>query len=216
MSKVYILQLENNKFYIGKTYNLQHRLAQHFAGIGSAWTKKFKPSHLISSFPGDGFDEESTTLRAMAKHGIESVRGGSYSKIVLNENEQNHIVHVLRSAQDKCYHCDSTQHFSNTCSQRFATQKEIKLFIPNTYNQTQSENKSFNNNGYESMLTFNHFPNSNHDDVQLLKKCKICCNKKILTEYLHNINTADQLDDCCLLCMQQLADIDMIEAMDMT
>ena len=37
------LQLENNKYYVGKTTNLDFRIEQHFNSSGSQWTKKYKP-----------------------------------------------------------------------------------------------------------------------------------------------------------------------------
>lgn len=40
---IYVLKLENDKFYIGITYNLNFRFAQHLAGEGSNWTALHKP-----------------------------------------------------------------------------------------------------------------------------------------------------------------------------
>ena len=40
---IYILRLTNNKFYVGKTYNIFIRYKQHLNGNGSFWTKKYKP-----------------------------------------------------------------------------------------------------------------------------------------------------------------------------
>lgn len=38
---IYILELENNKYYIGKTTNSNFRLKQHYNSDGSVWTKKY-------------------------------------------------------------------------------------------------------------------------------------------------------------------------------
>ena len=40
---IYILELENKKYYVGKTTNPDFRLEQHFNNSGSQWTKKYKP-----------------------------------------------------------------------------------------------------------------------------------------------------------------------------
>ena len=40
---IYILQLQLNKYYVGKTNNPKIRLNNHFKSCGSAWTKKYKP-----------------------------------------------------------------------------------------------------------------------------------------------------------------------------
>ena len=39
---VYVLRLENAKWYVGYTENAQHRLTNHFRNDGSAWTKLSK------------------------------------------------------------------------------------------------------------------------------------------------------------------------------
>ena len=40
MVNIYILQLEDNKYYIGKTTQPEIRLESHFNSNGSSWTKK--------------------------------------------------------------------------------------------------------------------------------------------------------------------------------
>jgi predicted GIY-YIG superfamily endonuclease len=35
MSKIYVLQLQKNKFYVGKTNNIECRYQEHLNGIGS-------------------------------------------------------------------------------------------------------------------------------------------------------------------------------------
>ena len=40
---IYVLELENKKYYIGKTTNPIYRLGKHFNNSGSEWTKKYKP-----------------------------------------------------------------------------------------------------------------------------------------------------------------------------
>jgi predicted GIY-YIG superfamily endonuclease len=43
MTNIYILKLEHNKYYIGKTNNVNKRLNDHMSNNGSQWTKKYKP-----------------------------------------------------------------------------------------------------------------------------------------------------------------------------
>lgn len=47
MEYIYILKLKNNKYYIGKTLNVENRFHQHINGTGSSWTKKYKPISII-------------------------------------------------------------------------------------------------------------------------------------------------------------------------
>lgn len=81
---MYILELENNNYYVGITRNgLENRIEQHFAGNGAKWTKKHPPVsiHDYYMFNMD-FDiellEDVITLRLMAEKGWENVRGGSW------------------------------------------------------------------------------------------------------------------------------------------
>ena len=39
MFSIYILRLEDNKYYVGKTNNIKKRIKQHKESYGSSWTK---------------------------------------------------------------------------------------------------------------------------------------------------------------------------------
>jgi len=80
---IYILKLEFEKYYIGITLNLNLRLAQHFAGEGSQWTKKYKPIDLIECFYIDCDEEKENkiTIDYIKRYGFENVRGGRYCKV---------------------------------------------------------------------------------------------------------------------------------------
>jgi hypothetical protein len=52
---IYALQLEQQKYYIGKTNNPQFRLDKHFNSNGAEWTKKYKPVHIVEIIPN--YDE---------------------------------------------------------------------------------------------------------------------------------------------------------------
>lgn len=47
MVTIYILELENQKYYVGKTENPEVRIDSHFQGEGSVWTKKYKPIRVL-------------------------------------------------------------------------------------------------------------------------------------------------------------------------
>ena len=42
-SSLYILELEGDRYYVGISINLSHRLAQHFSGRGSQFTRTYPP-----------------------------------------------------------------------------------------------------------------------------------------------------------------------------
>ena len=84
---IYILQLEQEKYYIGKTTNPTFRLQKHFTSSGSVWTKKYKPISVLEIIPNcDDYDEDKYTIKFMEKYGINNVRGGSFCEIKLSEN----------------------------------------------------------------------------------------------------------------------------------
>jgi predicted GIY-YIG superfamily endonuclease len=76
---IYILRLEEGKYYIGKSENPIKRYEAHLAGTGSSWTKKYPPIELINVIENSSaFDEDKYTKEYMATYGIDNVRGGSY------------------------------------------------------------------------------------------------------------------------------------------
>ena len=113
---IYVLQLENNKFYVGKTENPQFRLNNHFNFNGSAWTKKYKPLNVMKLIPDcNNFDEDKYTKIYMSKKGINNVRGGTYCKINLDNDIIELLKKEINGAMDCCYICGSNQHFANVC-----------------------------------------------------------------------------------------------------
>ena len=51
MYYIYILLLESNKYYIGKTKKPKFRIDKHFKSNTTAWTNKYKPIKLIEIIP---------------------------------------------------------------------------------------------------------------------------------------------------------------------
>lgn len=47
MVYIYVLLLENNKYYVGKTTNPEFRIEDHFCSYGSGWTSKYKPVAIV-------------------------------------------------------------------------------------------------------------------------------------------------------------------------
>ena len=51
----------------------------------------------------------------MEKYGIDNVRGGSYTCIELDEEQEELLNKEIMSANDICYRCGRSGHFSNNC-----------------------------------------------------------------------------------------------------
>lgn len=113
---IYTLQLENGKYYVGKSKNISKRILQHFSEQGSSWTKSYKPIKVLSQIPSiDAFDEEKYTLLAMDQYGIDNVRGGSYCKLFLSKHEIEKAQQIIYSICDKCYRCGEQKHTASEC-----------------------------------------------------------------------------------------------------
>jgi hypothetical protein len=120
---IYALQLDQCKYYIGKTNNPTFRLDSHFSSNGCNWTKKYKPLNVLEIIPDcDDYDEDKHTLKYMEKFGINNVRGGSFCEIKLNETNVATIKQMICGSTDKCYICGSNDHFVNDCKK---TKKDI-------------------------------------------------------------------------------------------
>ena len=116
MVSIYILQLENNKYYVGKTNNPDIRVASHFDSNGSEWTKIYKPIKVYEIIPNcDSYDQDKYTLKYIDQKGIDNVRGGSFSQVELSNEENKFISQMIKGANDKCFNCDESGHFVKEC-----------------------------------------------------------------------------------------------------
>jgi hypothetical protein len=113
---IYVLQLEEGKYYVGKTTQPSFRIESHFHGSGSSWTKKYKPQTVLEMIPNcDSYDEDKHTIRYMEKYGIQNVRGGSFCQINLSEVNLSTLHQMIKGATDKCYICGKSDHFARDC-----------------------------------------------------------------------------------------------------
>jgi hypothetical protein len=115
---IYVLQLQNDKYYIGKTSNPHFRFDNHFAHNGSEWTKLHKPIKILELIPNcDNYDEDKYTYKYMDKYGIDNVRGGSYTTPILDEITKNQLKKISNSVNNRCSTCDiaTDGHFAKDC-----------------------------------------------------------------------------------------------------
>jgi hypothetical protein len=115
-TNIYILKLENNNYYVGKSNNVQKRFQQHLSGNGSSWTQLHKPLEIIKVIPNVSvFEEDSQVKELMSIHGINKVRGGSYTQIELSQIEKLTLQKEIWNAQDACTRCGRYNHFVKDC-----------------------------------------------------------------------------------------------------
>jgi len=122
-----VLQCEKGKYYVGKTNDVMRRFEEHKSGRGSAWTNKYKAIKLLECKPITGeHDENNKTKDLMKVHGIEHVRGGSYTQMTLTDADISILKREIQSNMDICYKCNLAGHFAKKCTNAVPSKATIK------------------------------------------------------------------------------------------
>jgi len=125
-TNIYVLKLEQNKYYVGKTKNVAQRYQEHLQGLGSSWTRKYKPVKLDTVIENASpFDEDKQVKIYMAQYGIENVRGGTYVSETLSEEQLQTLKAEIRSSSDLCNKCGRPSHFFKDCYAKSDTEGNI-------------------------------------------------------------------------------------------
>jgi len=122
-TSVYILELQENKIYVGKTSNIPKRIGEHMNHSGSAFTKKFQPTgrslERLGNIQGDGdAAERDETLRYMYLRGIDNVRGWRYTQIHMTPEQVQDAEGNIREMFDLCRKCGMPGHFVLRCKNK--------------------------------------------------------------------------------------------------
>ena len=116
LTNIYILKLQDNNYYVGKAKDVNKRFQEHISGNGSSWTKKYKPIEIVKVINNcSPFEEDKQVKELMSVHGIDKVRGGSYSKIELTQEEKEVLQKEIWGAKDLCNRCGNSNHFIKDC-----------------------------------------------------------------------------------------------------
>jgi hypothetical protein len=135
MFTIYLLKLEQNKYYIGKTKQIDNRLLDHTQNKGSHWTRKYKPIETLEIIENcDKYDEDKHTIRYMDLYGINNVRGGSFVQMKLPHKTKELLKKQLNMLNDRCYKCNKSGHFGNKC-----LSNPIKCLICDAYEHKTDE-----------------------------------------------------------------------------
>lgn len=116
---IYVLELSDGKYYVGKTTNMTKRYSQHASGTGSRWTQRYPPKRILEqrivrSAESD-FQENMITKLMMRRYGIDNVRGGMYSYIRIPDGIRDVLAQELRLTSDACFRCGREGHYTREC-----------------------------------------------------------------------------------------------------
>jgi len=128
MVNIYILELEQGKYYVGKTDHTFQRFNQHNTGSGAKWTQKYPVVDLYDFHRNmRNHDENRITLQMMRKFGAENVRGGSWTKVDMTPSHLRNLnIKAKKGRYDKsmpkrreCNRCGRHSHTDRNCYARY-------------------------------------------------------------------------------------------------
>ena len=127
---IYSLELESQKYYVGRTRDIATRYQNHAQKLATTWTTNYPVRKLIRLEMMKGpFDEDNEVLRLMMMYGIDSVRGGSYSQVVLSSSEKLALERQLQTAHNLCFRCNKSGHFAANCPESRSTPSSIGILL---------------------------------------------------------------------------------------
>lgn len=116
--QVYVLQLENNKYYVGKSNDKEKRIQRHINGNGCSWTKKYNPISELEPLtkPQQSFWELWETLELMKKYGVDNVRGSMFTTpYPMLREDKIMAAQLYCELYDLCRKCGEKGHFITNC-----------------------------------------------------------------------------------------------------
>jgi hypothetical protein len=140
---IYVLECENEKYYVGKTNDFTVRMKSHKLGKGSFWTRKYPMINIIEIIRNaDKFDEDKYVLKYMDKYGVDNVRGGSYSQMILSQELKNCIQRHMVTANNLCYICGKGDHLIRECELNPKNPKFLNKPKNNSETETETEKET--------------------------------------------------------------------------
>lgn len=106
MINIYILKLEEDKYFIGKISTKHTFKFKNFNYLLYDYTTKYKPLQVYKRIENcEIFDYDKIVKKYMSKYGIDNVRGGSYLDIELSYEQKKTLQAEIYTSQNKCYLC---------------------------------------------------------------------------------------------------------------
>ena len=116
---VYILQLKDNKYYIGQSNDIDKRIWYHINYNGSKWTTKYEIIQELKTTYNfqEYFWELIETLNYMKIYGINNVRGSMFTNIILSNSDKIMAMQLYCELNNLCRKCGKEGHYINQCKE---------------------------------------------------------------------------------------------------
>ena len=103
---LYVLESADGKYYVGVTDDLVATLIKHIAGGNSEWINRYNINNLLYFRTlDDPSDEDRELKKLMIQHGIDNVRGGSYSDMNFTDEQRIKLCDELLRMNHECFLC---------------------------------------------------------------------------------------------------------------
>jgi len=108
---VYVLRLQDDCWYVGKSANVERRLQQHIDAAGAVWTELHPPLSTDALFSVEDVAdidasgrETRRTAQLMLEYGVNSVRGGPWTRAdMYRKDDLDGLVNGIGHALDLTY-----------------------------------------------------------------------------------------------------------------
>merc|ERR1712242_293803 len=145
---IYILPLDQGKFYVGRNANPEMALFNHkYDKVDCEWTQTYKPAgeggFLMAPYVGDEIDVETVTHQLMTQYGYDNVRNSTkYTSKDLNVEEIKELKEALGIAKEydatvACTRCGRMYHCGPVCTVYRDILGEVIKEIPEPYQQPE-------------------------------------------------------------------------------
>lgn len=197
---VYVLECEQNKYYIGSTYRLKARLQEHNSTKGgSLWTSLYKPVQLLQvkrHIPTRYYlgAEAALTAQYMLKYGVNNVRGAMFCETrPYNIHDVDILTRFLGHYNNLNY-----KQVSDTLKKTLSTSACNNIIPPkklpqNNFNNTISSHQKSSSNKYNNKWT-------NYNNVAYENNINELSNGKMTNGYINRYNGRNKKEDVCYKC----------------
>lgn len=114
---LYVLELKDGYYYVGKSGNVDERFEKHVQGDGGCFTRIHMPIKIVEEKEYDMFDEDKYVKKYMMMYGIDKVRGGIYVQLQLSEEVKNRLKKEFWHEKNLCMRCGRSDHWIMQCDE---------------------------------------------------------------------------------------------------